>query len=755
MSGTPEEAMQPAFDGMGMRRRSPRKAAPRKPAAQLPVARVVLDVQATHLGQPFDYFVDDSMSEAAQPGVLVRVRFGGQRVSGIIWERVNDSDTPTNAIRYIEKVVSPRVLVPSQMRRDITAVANAYGGTIANVLRVAMPGRVAGVEKEPNATMQSASDVESAADEASYADSPMVDRRGRFASRAEDHFPVIAKAYEQAQTLRASLTAPQGFSAFVIDALPGVGAWERTLAWMALTAMGAGKSAVLVMPGMREVWSMVHALENMGLHVFAPNARQIYEGDIAVLSAALSPADRYRAYLAIGEGRVTCVVGTRAAMYAPVPGEALFAIVDDDAYQYADGLMPYANARGVCRLRAKLHGGVFVAIGRARSVLSEWESQTSSVVSEVAGPSVAVHGFSDVIKSQAPPVRWLNRDELNRLADPSVGARVPHTAVRVLSKALEHGPMLFSIPHDGVTESLSCAQCLQLARCLRCSGPLVRIPGADAPRCSWCGASAVDWHCRHCGAERLRVIRVGAVGTVQELQGLFRGVPMLVSSQSQGVVDHVDAAPRIVVATPGCEPMVHTQDGTTGAYEAVAILDAWTSLYDLRLDARVDVLSNWMQAMSLCKSRAAGGRGLLIGETYPTLARSLMLWDPRVVASNELADRIATGLPPIVSAACIWGRRDAVERALHNIGIANGDWAWVESGEGKVPSLLGITPLAPDRTIDARELDEMGDRVKAVVRVSHARRAELALRLRTEVARHVASRESGELRFRMDPKDLL
>ena len=371
MSGTPEEAMQPAFDGMGMRRRSPRKAAPRKPAAQLPVARVVLDVQATHLGQPFDYFVDDSMSEAAQPGVLVRVRFGGQRVSGIIWERVNDSDTPTNAIRYIEKVVSPRVLVPSQMRRDITAVANAYGGTIANVLRVAMPGRVAGVEKEPNATMQSASDVESAADEASYADSPMVDRRGRFASRAEDHFPVIAKAYEQAQTLRASLTAPQGFSAFVIDALPGVGAWERTLAWMALTAMGAGKSAVLVMPGMREVWSMVHALENMGLHVFAPNARQIYEGDIAVLSAALSPADRYRAYLAIGEGRVTCVVGTRAAMYAPVPDEALFAIVDDDAYQYADGLMPYANARGVCRLRAKLHGGVFVAIGRARSVLSE------------------------------------------------------------------------------------------------------------------------------------------------------------------------------------------------------------------------------------------------------------------------------------------------------------------------------------------------------------------------------------------------
>mgnify|MGYP000340967792 CR=1 FL=1 len=43
---------------------------------------------------------------------------------------------------------------------------------------------------------------------------------------------------------------------------------------------------------------------------------------------------------------------------------------------------------------------------------------------------------------------WLNRDELARLADPTIGARVPHTAVRILSKALETGPVLLSIPQD-------------------------------------------------------------------------------------------------------------------------------------------------------------------------------------------------------------------------------------------------------------------------------------------------------------------
>ena len=87
----------------------------------------MLDVQALHLGQTFDYFIDEKDSEAAQPGVLVRVRFGGQRVSGVIWARTDTSDTLRSSIRYIERVLSPDVLVPASMREDIGLVAKAYG----------------------------------------------------------------------------------------------------------------------------------------------------------------------------------------------------------------------------------------------------------------------------------------------------------------------------------------------------------------------------------------------------------------------------------------------------------------------------------------------------------------------------------------------------------------------------------------------------------------------------------------------------
>ncbi len=77
----------------------------------------------------------------------------------------------------------------------------------------------------------------------------------------------------------------------------------------------------------------------------------------------------------------------------------------------------------------------------------------------------------------------------------------------------------------------------------------------------------------------------------------------------------------------------------------------------------------------------------------------------------------------------------------------------IETAEGVLPSVLGPVPIPQPRTIDSRELEGTADRVKAVVRVPQSRRGELALRLRSASARHVAAREPGELRFQLDPKE--
>lgn len=769
---TTSGAEQLTLAGLAPRKRRKRAPAEHTPAEQHPIAQVVLDVQALHLGQTFDYFIDEKDSEAAQPGVLLRVRFGGQRVSGVIWARTDTSNTPRSSIRYIERVLSPDVLVPASMREDIGLIAKAYGGTRANILRFAVPPRVAKVEAEQRLAASFRRPVGGSLSD---------NTQGGFAGRgtnpdgtmpagstfavastvsegAAQGYRRLTANYADVNVLHDALTG-QCFQSFVFDSLPGAQEWQRNMAWMVATALSAGKAAVVELPTMREVEDLMPMLRNYGLKPFAPAPAGGWVGDVAVLNAETMPAaDRYRTYLAVALGQVKVVIGTRAVMYAPVEGPALFAILEDAAYQNMDGMMPYPQARGVMRLRAKSHGGVFVAMANARTPQSQWENTgPGTVETPVSGYSTTIHPLASPLKDATPWVRWLNRDELARLADPSIGARVPHTAVRVLSKALESGPVLLSIPQDSVSETLSCAKCHRQARCAKCSGPL-QLPADrrdSTPRCRWCGAAAINWKCPGCGHERMRVVRVGAAGTAAELAGLFRGVPVVLSSKTQGLVRDVACQPMIVIATPGFEPRVRpvsAEQGSAGhEYRAVAVLDAWTSLYALGVDARLDTLTAWMRAVSLCAPRSRGGQALILGETDPAIAQSLMLWDSRILAAKDLEERVETGMPPAVAAACVWGRRDAVMTLMQRIGALGGDW----TACGELPGMLGPVPIAQPDTVDARELEATADRVKAVIRVPQSRRAELAARLHRETARHVASREPGELRFRVDPKDLI
>ena len=202
-------------------------------------------------------------------------------------------------------------------------------------------------------------------------------------------------------------------------------------------------------------------------------------------------------------------------------------------------------------------------------------------------------------------------------------------------------------------------------------------------------------------------------------------------------------------------PASRQSEQDAGEYRAVTILDAWNSLYAPGVDARVDALTAWMRVMALCAPRTRGGQGLLIGECDPAVAHALMMWDSASLARNELLERGQAGMPPVCAVACVWGRRDAVMAALDDIGVLRGDWASLDVAGEPIPGMLGPVPIAAPVTVSERELESMQDRVKALVRVPVGMRAQLAVRLRSAVARHMASRTPGELRFQIDPKDLI
>jgi primosomal protein N' (replication factor Y) len=114
---------------------------------RLPVARVAVDISLAHLDRPFDYLVPASLDQAAVPGCRVRVRFAGQLVDGYLLDRTQTSEHQGRLAR-IERVISPEAVLTPEIFTLSRAVADRYAGTLADVLRLAIPPRHATAERE-------------------------------------------------------------------------------------------------------------------------------------------------------------------------------------------------------------------------------------------------------------------------------------------------------------------------------------------------------------------------------------------------------------------------------------------------------------------------------------------------------------------------------------------------------------------------------------------------------------------------------
>src|SRR5579863_1878426 len=114
---------------------------------RLPVARVAVDISLAHLDRPFDYLVPASMDQTAVPGCRVRVRFAGQLVDGYLLDRIQTSEHQGRLAR-LERVISPEPVLTPEIFGLARSVADRYAGTLADVLRLAIPPRHATAERE-------------------------------------------------------------------------------------------------------------------------------------------------------------------------------------------------------------------------------------------------------------------------------------------------------------------------------------------------------------------------------------------------------------------------------------------------------------------------------------------------------------------------------------------------------------------------------------------------------------------------------
>jgi primosomal protein N' (replication factor Y) (superfamily II helicase) len=699
------------------RRRSAATRAVRQPAAELPVARVAVDISLPHLDRPFDYLVPATMADSAVPGAQVRVRFAGQLTSGFVLERRAESDHE-GRLGYLERVVAAEPVLTPEIARLARAVADRYGGTLADVLRLAIPPRHAA---------------------ASRADSPAATPGTREGAAERSSAPAQGVAGPTGPHPAADASASYLGSGQAAGWLPG-GTWDRYIGGRAyLAALADGRSPRAVwsaLPGPTWPVEIADAVEAVtrsgrGAVVVVPDGRDLHRVDSAlasrlgpgrhvVLAASLGPAERYRRWIALARGEVTVVAGTRSAMFAPVRNLGLVVLWDEGDDLHAEPRAPYPHAREVLAIRAYLSHSAALIAGFARTAEAAL-LVTSGWARPLAADRPVVREFAPAVQPAGGEAE-LARDEAAR------SARLPLVALRTARAALDSGPVLIQVPRHGYLVAVACERCHATARC-DCGGPAQLAALGTPLRCGWCG-SAIGRGCRSCGHEGLRALVTGARRTAEELGRAFGTVAVRTSGGST-VLDRVGPEPAIVVSTPGAEP------AADGGYSAAILLDGWALLGLASLRAAEEALRRWMNAAALVRPAGQGGAVVVVADSAQRAVQALVRWDPATFADRELAERAELRFPPAARMAAITGPPEAVTALL---------------AAAELPAtaeLLGPLPIPGNRGSAGPS------QVRFLARVARPQGGELALALRRGQAARSAAKEPGAIRVQLDPAALI
>lgn len=680
------------------------------------VARVLVDTELPHLDKLLDYRVPDELLNEAQVGHTVKVTLAGRSHTGWIIER--ELIVPEQrSLRPIEAVISHLPVITPELLEYGAHVAKRSLATLPQVLSVAIPPRHAGAEAS----------IAKSSSTPTHPQDAVIDVAGEgWLERPQD---LAWSTHEFGVAFIHALAAgknPRG----VWAALPGN---RDEQSYEAIAACLYSGRRVLI----------IEATHQRVEAVAAQLTRAFPRAHVGTLHADLSAQRRYSAYLTAIRGQSDILVGTRSAVWTPLPDIGLILLWDDGDDRLREQRSPRVDALDVSVARAHLQGCALLVGAWARSVKAQ-----SLVASRWAQ---SLHAGWEERRKLAPHVSV--PDEFDREREGiSAQAQIPSSAQRMLRQALQEGPVLVQVPLSGYAPAIACQRCRKPARCAHCHGVL-SVTSERSIVCSWCSRDTERWRCPQCSHAQLRAFRVGSDRTAEDLGRAFPGIPLTVSSSQRGVVERVSDQPRVVVATPGAEP------AADGGYAAVLIVDAPAIADRSELWAPQEALRRWMNACALTRCRSdhsagdnaghganrhavrSAGQAMVVGGVEPILAQSLIRWDPTHFAERALEERVDLAFFPAATIVAIDGPLGEVEELIRELS------AVTECDH------VGTVPRKSSFTSDEGDADPLSAEVRALVRATRARSGDLLDALR-EMQQIRSAHKRPMLRMSVNPPEL-
>ena len=647
------------------------------PRSMSPILRIALPVP---LGQLFDYRAPAAPTPPPAPGTRVLVPFGRGRRVGVVVAVSDTTGVAPERLKEVLEVLDPEPLFDAELGGAIAWAAGywlaplgeAYATALPLALRTARPlpalgdegwavtaaGRAArAVSRRRGSSaalleLLAAGTLDAATLDFSLpgwrAAARRLQRAGLIAraDRAADETsrstrPAPSLSAEQQAAVAAVALAHGHFQPFLLKGVTGSGKTEVYLALIE-QALARGEQALLLVP---EIGLAPQTLGRL---------RERLGVAIAVLHSNLAEGARARAWLAARAGSARVIVGTRSAVFTPLPRAGLI-IVDeehDSSYKQQEGFRYHARDLAVMRAR-KL--GVPVLLGSATPSLESLANVESgryallSLLERPAGRSMPHVQVLDLRRQRA-------EDGLSP------------TLLRALDETMVRGEQALVFRNRrGYAPVLLCHGCGWHAECPRCERPVTLHAARSALLCHHCGqAQQVPARCPACSGGPLLPQGHGTERLEQALQARYPNLPVL--RVDRETTRGRDGFTALVgpLAAGGAAILVGTQMLAKGHdlpnLTLVAIVGVDAGLYSVDFRAPERLAQLIVQVAGRAGRAAKPGRVLLQTHhpDHPLLQR-LLAGGYTALASDLLEERRAAALPPYTHQALL--RAQASQRA--------------------------------------------------------------------------------------------
>ncbi len=325
----------------------------------------------------------------------------------------------------------------------------------------------------------------------------------------------------QTEALASIASGLGGFHAFLLHGVTGSGKTAVYLAAMQ-RALDRGLASILLVP------EIGLTPQTVGLLDAAFGTR------VALLHSALTPEERSEQWRRIHRGDAPIVVGTRPAIFAPVPNLGLICVDEEHDQSYKQEETPRYNARDVAVMRAKLVDAV-VVLGSATPSLESWQNTIGHNGEQGKYTRIAMQ--DRVMNRPLPEVKLIDmRREFQETGKEQLFSR---SLIAKTQAALDRGEQaLILLNRRGYSFAVICRACGEKLECVNCAIALTHhkaavqfadddagiAPAGQRLECHYCGYKrTVPAKCPKCDSEHLYYLGAGSQQGEERLAEIFPG----------------------------------------------------------------------------------------------------------------------------------------------------------------------------------------------------------------------------------------